>query len=1058
MKYPFTGHRVSVPMRTTAYAKAPELFTMVTVRPLSPYANTRARLQTALAVAGTGLLALSLTAVLGISSAIAAPTSPETPKATVQFTELAMSVETTSPETATQSPGLEDSPETADTTLPADVEQSSAAPEPAVSVESPADVATFGAYMGIGLAKEIPSEEQLLRGTQAASPLSASAANPLASATPPGILGMDVSGWQADSATHSVSQVNWTEQWRLGARFVYAKVSEGTSFKDASFSSHTTGAAKVGMLRGGYHFALPNQSDAVTQANYFVTNGGGWSANTKTLPPLLDIENNPYGANCYGLSASAMVSWISSFSKRVQALTGRLPMIYTNYYWWQDCTGNSTAFANQPLHIAAYGTNSPWTPGGWKNYSVWQYSDSGPFAGDSNTWNGTQSSLEAFAAKAEAPTVTPPAPAPVSQPSITSAADLVAADSTGVLWQYPGTGSGGFGTRKQIGKGWTGMRSITVIDWNSDGVLDLLAQRTSGSLAYYKGLAGGGFAAGQQLAESGWASYHMVVGYWINSSKYPQILTRGSNGDIVMWGNPSGNSLGTSTRLTQGWNNINLTMVDFDGDGNQDLLAQYPDGTLRLARSNGYGAFINEGRKVIGSGWNAFTSISVYSDFNYSGSLGLIRRNVSGAINYVSVPGNSAFASATSIGSGWGSFLIAGGEDINLIQPPLAPPAPKAVPGNSKATITVTKNAQGSAATSVTLTSSPGSASCIVTSAAGSCTVTGLSNGISYSFKAVAKNTAGVSPASATSSAVVPFVPVSRIAGADRYATSAAISKATYATGISTVYIASGIDYPDALSGAAAAGKLGAPVLLATTAGLPAATRTELARLKPKKIIILGGTGALSSTVQSQLAQYTGTVTRIAGDDRYATSAAISKASYATGISTVYIASGIDYPDALSGAAAAGKLGAPVLLATTAGLPAATRTELARLKPKKIIILGGTGALSSTVQSQLAQYTGTVTRIAGDDRYATSAAISKASYATGISTVYIASGIDYPDALSGAAAAGKLGAPVLLATTAGLPAATRTELARLKPKKIIILGGTGALSSTVQSQLAQYVP
>ncbi|NVM95577.1 cell wall-binding repeat-containing protein [Arthrobacter wenxiniae] len=889
---------------------------------------------------------------------------------------------------------------------------------------------------------------------KAASPLSGSVAQPLAAVTPAGVLGMDVSGWQADSSTHTTSQVNWTEQWRLGARFVYIKATEGNAFRDASFSSHFTGASNVGMLRGGYHFALPDKSDGATQANFFVNNGGGWSADGKTMPPLLDIENNPYGASCYGLSQAKMVAWISSFSKQVQARTGRLPMIYTNYYWWQACTGNSTAFTNQPLHIAAYGTTNPWMPGGWPNYSVWQYSSTGPFAGDSNVWNGTLTSLKTFATKGG--TTAPPAP-PVSKPSIGSTADLVAADSSGALWDYPSNGSGGFGTKKQIGQGWSSMRSITAIDWNSDGVLDLLAQRTNGSLSYYRGLSGGGFAASQTLASSGWSGYQLTVGYWLNSSKYPQILTRGTNGDLNLWTNPAGSSLGTATRIAQGWNGINLTMLDFDGDGRQDLLAQYPDGTLRLARSNGSGAFVNEVRKTVGTGWNAYTSVTVYSDFASAGSTGLIRRTTAGAISYVPVPGNSTFGAQKSIGSGWNSYLIAGGENINMPQPPLAPAAPKAVPGNGKAVVTVAKNASGAAATSVSVTAAPGGASCTIAAASGTCSVAGLANGTSYSFRAVARNAAGASPSSAASSAVIPYAPVYRISGVDRYATSAAISRATFAAGVNTAYIASGATYPDALSGAAAASSLNGPVLLATATGLPAVTRTELTRLKPQRIIVLGGTGALSGTVQAQLAQYSTNVSRLAGSDRYATSAAISKATFATGVNTAYIASGATYPDALSGAAAAGSRNGPVLLATATGLPAVIRAELSRLKPQRIILLGGTGALSGTVQAQLAQYSTNVSRLAGADRYATSAVISKSTFAAGVNVAYVASGDTYPDALSGAAAAGSLNGPVLLATSAGLPAAIQSELTRLQPKKIIVLGGAGALNTTVQTQLSGYV-
>ena len=148
---------------------------------------------------------------------------------------------------------------------------------------------------------------------------------------------------------------------------------------------------------------------AISQADFFINNGGGWQADGKTLPPLLDIEYNPYsslGNTCYNYSPAAMVQWIKDFSAQVNARTGRLPMIYTTTDWWSRCTGNSAAFTTQPLHIAAYSSTLGTLPNGWDFHSVWQYSDNGPFAGDSNIWNGTLEDLKTFAG------LPAPAPAP----------------------------------------------------------------------------------------------------------------------------------------------------------------------------------------------------------------------------------------------------------------------------------------------------------------------------------------------------------------------------------------------------------------------------------------------------------------------------------------------------------------------------------------------------------------------------------------------------------------------------------------------------------------------
>jgi GH25 family lysozyme M1 (1,4-beta-N-acetylmuramidase) len=148
--------------------------------------------------------------------------------------------------------------------------------------------------------------------------------------------GLDVSSFQGS--------VNFTAQWNAGARFAYVKATEGTYYTNPSLAQQYNGSYNVGMIRGSYHFARPDTTTGATQANYFVAHGGGWSKDGKTLPGALDIEYNPYGAECYGLSHSAMRSWVCA-----------------------------------------------------PTWSFWQYSSSGPFVGDSDEWNGALSQLKVLA-------------------------------------------------------------------------------------------------------------------------------------------------------------------------------------------------------------------------------------------------------------------------------------------------------------------------------------------------------------------------------------------------------------------------------------------------------------------------------------------------------------------------------------------------------------------------------------------------------------------------------------------------------------------------------------
>jgi len=204
------------------------------------------------------------------------------------------------------------------------------------------------------------------------------------------VAGMDVSGWQGN--------VNWSAAWANGARFAYVKATEGTSYTNPYFAQQYNGSYNVGMIRGAYHFARPNVSGGATQANYFVDHGGGWSRDGKTLPGALDIEYNPYGSTCYGLSTTGMVAWIKAFSDQYHARTGRWPVIYTSTSWWSLCTGNRGDFTStNPLWVARYASTVGPLPYAWTIYTFWQYDDSGIFPGDQNIFNGGYDRLQALA-------------------------------------------------------------------------------------------------------------------------------------------------------------------------------------------------------------------------------------------------------------------------------------------------------------------------------------------------------------------------------------------------------------------------------------------------------------------------------------------------------------------------------------------------------------------------------------------------------------------------------------------------------------------------------------
>lgn len=295
---------------------------------------------------------------------------------------------------------------------------------------------------------------------------------------------------------------------------------------------------------------------------------------------------------------------------------------------------------------------------------------------------------------------------------------------------------------------------------------------------------------------------------------------------------------------------------------------------------------------------------------------------------------------------------------------------------------------------------------------------------------------------------------VTRYQGQDRYSVATEIALENFPDGSDTVYIASGLVFPDALAGSAKAGSDGHPVLLTRGTALPAATRMALQTLDPSKIIVLGGPATVSPAVMTALGEY-GAVTRVGGADRYEVAANVA-AFFPTNVDTVFLASGEVFPDALSAAARAGMEDSPVLLTRGTSLPAVTKAQLKRFTPKTIVIVGGPATVSASVKNALGAYADKVVRIGGADRYEVAANLSK-MYDTPTAQAWIAKGTDYPDALTAAPVAAMNNSPVLLTRPTSLPASTLAALTRLQPNEIHIAGGLVSVSLPVEDQLASLV-
>ena len=293
---------------------------------------------------------------------------------------------------------------------------------------------------------------------------------------------------------------------------------------------------------------------------------------------------------------------------------------------------------------------------------------------------------------------------------------------------------------------------------------------------------------------------------------------------------------------------------------------------------------------------------------------------------------------------------------------------------------------------------------------------------------------------------------VTRIFGSDRYSTAVQISKSGWGYGSSEYAIlATGDDYPDALCAAPLARKLNAPILLTEYSSLRSEISEELTRLGVKNLYIIGGLSVISKAAEDEIVLKGITCTRIFGNDRYETS--IKIASLMGEFNEIVVATDTNFPDALSIAPIAAKKGMPIILSTKDELPESVSRFLKNIKNiTRSYILGGTEVISNSVAGQLP---GNPIRIYGNNRFETNTSIIKTfSLDLNFNTVYVATGMDFPDALAGSAIAPMTSSPIILVDK-NIDVSTKNLIAFKIPliSKIEVLGGESIVSRSTISEL-----
>jgi putative cell wall-binding protein len=292
-----------------------------------------------------------------------------------------------------------------------------------------------------------------------------------------------------------------------------------------------------------------------------------------------------------------------------------------------------------------------------------------------------------------------------------------------------------------------------------------------------------------------------------------------------------------------------------------------------------------------------------------------------------------------------------------------------------------------------------------------------------------------------------------RLSGADRVGTALAASQSGWPSGAPAAVLASGDQFAEALPASVLAAKLGGPLLLTQGTTLRADVLAELTRLQTKAVTVVG---SVPTAIDTVLAAKGFVVSRVAGADRTATAAALAKVIGAAD-NTVVLVNADRFPDAVSAAGLAAGRGWPILLSTGTSIPQVTVDAWRSMGVTRVLLLGGTAVLSDSI----AKFVPGAVRVAGADRYATSAAVADFSLTAGgraVAQMLLATGTNYPDGLTaGSLAARRVGIVLLIdGSGSGADAAGREFLTAHKSSitAVTVLGGTSAVSRSAEGSLA----
>ena len=299
-----------------------------------------------------------------------------------------------------------------------------------------------------------------------------------------------------------------------------------------------------------------------------------------------------------------------------------------------------------------------------------------------------------------------------------------------------------------------------------------------------------------------------------------------------------------------------------------------------------------------------------------------------------------------------------------------------------------------------------------------------------------------------------------RLAGQTSYETAKVISE-YYSNGkVKNVILSTGQDFADALSASVLAHEKEAPILLVDSAVDSSKDAFDYVSQhldSTGTVYIMGGTGIVGTEFVTKLNDLGfKNIVRIAGKDRYETSYMIANSLEDITVSTVVISSGEQYPDALSISSFAANKGWPILLSPHDSLPQEMKNYLLKKKPIKVFIAGGSGAISDNVKSEISSLLPQVSveRLTGQSRFDTNVIIAE-TFAPKPSTIYLATGFGFADALAGSTLAAKNGNPIIFIdpSVPTLPKSVASYFGKLYANNLspslVSFGGSGVVTDAI---------